>query len=139
MLTFRGFHKLIINETDASTTDTIHRVRFKEAIIQKLVVVSFINLLTLAFSEVTGRSYGSGVMTFKPSEIGEIQIPALTNLSVDFNKIDSLMREREIEQVLDIIDEALLIKHHGFSKSEVMQLRGIWKKLSQRRLNRSKK
>ncbi|UTW70351.1 hypothetical protein KHA80_07470 [Anaerobacillus sp. HL2] len=47
------------------------------------------------------------------------------------------MRKREIDKVLDIIDEALLIKHHGFSKEEVNQLRGIWK-TSQRRINRKK-
>jgi len=132
------YPKIILNETGASSTDTIHRVRIKEGVNPRLVAVSFLNSLTFAFSEVTGRSYGGGVMTFEPSEIAEIRIPSLADLSIDFDKIDSLIRKREIEKALDIVDEALLIKYHGFSKNEVNQLRGIWKKLSQRRNSRKK-
>lgn len=132
------YPKIILNGTGASSTDTIHRVRFKEGVDKRLAAVSFLNSLTLAFSEVTGRSYGGGVMTFEPSETAEIQIPNFDNFTIDFNEIDALIRKREIEKVLDIVDEALLIKHHGFSKKEVNQMRGIWKKLSQRRINRKK-
>lgn len=132
------YPKIILNGTDASSTDTIHRVRFKEGVDKRLATVSFLNSLTLAFSEVTGRSYGGGVMTFEPSETAEIQIPNFDNFTIDFNEIDTLIRKREIGKVLDIVDEALLIKHHGFSKEEVNQMRGIWKKLSQRRINRKK-
>jgi len=132
------YPKIILNETGASSTDTIHRVRFKEGVDKRLAAVSFLNSLTFAFSEVTGRSYGGGVMTFEPSETAEIQIPNFDNFAIDFNEIDTLIRKREIEKVLNIVDEALLIKHHGFSKEEVNQMRGIWKKLSQRRINRKK-
>ncbi len=132
------YPKIILNETGASSTDTIHRVRFKEGVDKRLAAVSFLNSLTFAFSEVTGRSYGGGVMTFEPSETAEIQIPNFDNFTIDFNEIDTLIRKREIEKVLNIVDEALLIKHHGFSKEEVNQMRGIWKKLSQRRINRKK-
>ncbi|WIW71478.1 class I SAM-dependent methyltransferase [Anaerosinus gibii] len=132
------YPKIILNETGASSTDTIHRVRFKEGVNKKLAVVSFLNSLTFAFSEVTGRSYGGGVMTFEPSETVEIRIPKFDGFTIDFNEIDTLIRKREIEKVLDIVDEALLIKHHGFSRDEVEQMRGIWKKLSQRRANRKK-
>ncbi|MBN2286772.1 MAG: class I SAM-dependent methyltransferase, partial [Tissierellales bacterium] len=132
------YPKIILNETGASSTDTIHRVRFKEGVDKRLAAVSFLNSLTFAFSEVTGRSYGGGVMTFEPSETAEIQIPNFDNFTIDFDEIDALIRKREIEKVLNIVDEALLIKHHGFSKEEVDQMRGIWKKLSQRRINRKK-
>lgn len=132
------YPKIILNETGASSTDTIHRVRFKEGVDKKLAVVSFLNSLTFAFSEITGRSYGGGVMTFEPSEAGQIQIPNFENLVLDFKEIDTLIRERKIGEVLDIIDEALLIKYHGFSRKEVEQMRGIWKKLSNRRINRKK-
>lgn len=132
------YPKIILNETGASSTDTIHRVRFRAGIDKKLAAVSFLNSLTFAFSEVTGRSYGGGVMTFEPSETVEIRIPNFEGFTIDFDEIDKLMRKRKIEKVLDIVDEALLIKHHGFSRDEVEQIRGIWKKLSQRRINRKK-
>jgi adenine-specific DNA-methyltransferase len=132
------YPKIILNETGASSTDTIHRVRFKNNVDRKLAALSFLNSLSFAFSEVTGRSYGGGVMTFEPSEIEEIKIPALCDIDIDFVKIDTLIRKRKIEEALDIVDQALLIDHYGFSKNEVDMLREIWRKLSQRRINRKK-
>lgn len=130
------FPKLIVNMTGASSTDTVHRVLFKDNVDKQLATVSFLNSLSFAFSEITGRSYGGGVMTFEPSEIEEIRMPILKDISVDFNKIDQLIRKREIEKVLDIVDNELLIKKHNFTGEEVKKLRLIWKKLSERRKNR---
>lgn len=132
------YPKIVLNGTGASCTDTIHRVRFKIGVNKRLAVVSFLNSLTFAFSEVTGRSYGGGVMTFEPSEFEEILIPKFEGATINFNQIDELVRKREIEKVLDIIDEMLLIKHNGFSKEEVKLMREIWRKLSERRINRKK-
>lgn len=131
-----NYPKLAVNQTGASSTDTIHRVRFKEGIDKQLATVSILNSLSFAFSEITGRSYGGGVMTFEPTEIEEIRIPVLKDFVVDFNEIDHLIRKREIEKVLDIVDRELLIKKHGFTEEEVKGLRMIWKKLSERRNNR---
>ncbi len=131
-----SYPKIVINETGASSTDTVHRVRFKEGIDKQLVTISFLNSLSFAFSEITGRSYGGGVLTFEPTEMEDIRIPVLKELSIDFEKIDQLIRNREIEKVLDIVDEELLIKQHKFSEKDVKTLRGIWKKMSKRRNGR---
>ena len=132
------YPKLILNETGASSTDTIHRVRFKTNVNRQSLVISFINSLSFAFSEITGRSYGGGVLTFEPTEIEEIKIPKPIDLNFDFQLIDSLIRKRKIEEVLDIVDKELLIKQYGFDEKEVKQLREIWRKLSNRRINRKK-
>jgi adenine-specific DNA-methyltransferase len=132
------YPKIIINRTNASSTDTIHRVRFKDSDINvDLVAVSFLNSLSFAFSEITGRSYGGGVLTFEPTEIGEIPLPILSsNTKIDLNEIDLLIRERRIIEVLDIIDKELLVKQMKFSKEEVQTFRKIWTKMSSRRQNR---
>lgn len=130
------YPKLAVNETGASSTDTVHRVRFKDNVNKQLATVSFLNSLSFAFSEITGRSYGGGVMTFEPTEVEEIRIPVLKDLNIDFKEIDQLIRKREIEKVLDIVDQELLIKNHKFTKKEVLKLREIWRKLSDRRNNR---
>ena len=127
------YPKIVINKTGASSTDTVHRVRFKDEVNKQLVAISFLNSLSFAFSEITGRSYGGGVLTFEPTEIEELSIPALKDISVDSKKIDQLLRKRNIEKILDMVDEELLIKQHKFSNEDVRTLRGIWKKLSQRR------
>jgi adenine-specific DNA-methyltransferase len=66
------YPKVIINKTNASSTDTIHRVRLKAKVLPELIAMSFLNSLSFAFSEITGRSYGGGVLTFEPTEIEEI-------------------------------------------------------------------
>lgn len=133
------YPKVIINNTDASSTDTIHRVRFKTKVSKEIVALSFLNSLTFAFSEITGRSYGGGVLTFEPTEIEEIPLPILKNSNINIQEIDKLIRQRKIEKVLDIIDEELLIKQLKFSKSDVAILRNIWVKLSNRRQKRKLK
>lgn len=130
------YPKVIINKTEACSTDTIHRVRFKRKVKPELIALSFLNSLTFAFSEITGRSYGGGVLTFEPTEIEELPMPVLEKSSIDFKKIDSLIRQRRIEEVLDIVDEELLIKQLKIKRTDVQMLREIWKKLCGRRFGR---
>lgn len=130
------YPKLIVNETNASSTDTIHRVRFHPGVNARKVALSYLNSLTFAFSEITGRSYGGGVLTFEPTEIGEIPLPLLTHNRVNFDRVDKLIRKRNIEEVLDLVDRELLINQLQFTVDEVLEFRNIWKKLSGRRLNR---
>lgn len=133
------YPKLVLNQVEASSTDTIHRVRFiSEVFSPESIVVCFLNSLTFAFSEVTGRSYGGGVMTFEPTEIEELLIPVVEEHGIDVNLIDELIREDKIEEVLDIVDKAVLIDHYGFTLEETLQFRQIWKKMSDRRINRGK-
>lgn len=132
------YPKLILNKTQSSSTDTIHRVKFKDCVNKKLVPLLFLNSLTFAFSEITGRSYGGGVLTFEPTEIEELRIPRPQDIEVDSSEIDQLIRKRKIDQVLEIMDTELLIRKVGLSSDEVLKLRSIWKKLSSRRINRSK-
>ena len=131
--------KLILNTTESSSTDTIHRIRFLSKHKPQNIMLSFFNSLTFAFSEITGRGYGGGVMTFEPTEIEDIPIPICNDLDIDFNNIDQLVREKKIETALNILDKAILIDQYGFNQDEVILLRNIWKKLSSRRINRTKK
>ena len=133
------FPKIISNLTNATTTDTVHRIRLKVDLDINLICSSFFNSLTFAFSEITGRSYGGGVMTFEPSEIGKLKIPKIKQMEIDYDEIDSLVRLNKINEALDKVDEALLIKQHGFSKEEVLKLRNIWDKMSNRRINRKRR
>lgn len=132
------YPKVIINTTEASSTDTIHRVRLITKIKPETIATSFINSLTFAFSEITGRSYGGGVLTFEPTEIEEIPLPVLDSNPIDFKKIDGLVRQRRIEEILDMVDQVLLKEQLHFSDNEILKLRGIWKKMASRRLNRKK-
>lgn len=133
------YPKLVLSEVNASATDTIHRVKFiSEQYSPEAIVVCFLNSLTFAFSEITGRSYGGGVMTFEPTEIEDLLIPVVEDHGIDIKLIDALIREDRIEEVLDIVDKAVLIDQYGFTLEETLELRNIWKKMSDRRINRGK-
>jgi len=133
------YPKIIINQTDSSSTDTIHRVRFKKEVNAELLALSFFNSLSFAFSEILGRSYGGGVLTFEPSEVEEIPLPLFSDVIADFERVDALVREKRIEEAMDIVDQALLVEQLGLSKRKVKMLREIWKKLRDRRITRKLK
>jgi adenine-specific DNA-methyltransferase len=131
-----GYPKLILNDAQATCTDTIHRVRFINGVSPKVAVCAFLNSLTFAFSEVTGRSYGGGVLTFEPSEAESLPMPLRGAENLDIDLIDKHLRNNDIDAVLDITDRVLLIDGMGLSEAQVQILRNIWCKLRDRRINR---
>lgn len=132
-----GNPKLVLNKTDATVTDTIHRVRFKDKTDGKSLIVCFHNSLTFAFAEILGRSYGGGVLELEPNEAEELPIPYFECDKTMLRIMDNLVRKKEpIEKVLNITDKLLLKERLNLSNTEIMILRNIWKKLSSRRMNR---
>ena len=130
------YPKLVFNECAATNTDTLHRVKFKQGIHKKNFIVSFLSSMTFAFAEVTGRSYGGGVLTFEPSEAEKFPIPYIPDHDLDFQYVDRLVRNNQIVQVLDYTDNVLLKEKFGFSNSHIATFRNIWLKLSNRRISR---
>jgi adenine-specific DNA-methyltransferase len=134
-----SYPKLIVNESGATCTDTIHRVRFKNGTNRRLFAAAFLNSLTFAFAEVLGRSYGGGVLELEPSEADRLPIPLIGSEHLDPMEIDSLIRDGQIRQVLMLTDDVLLRKGLGLQRSEVRILNDIWLKLQMRRIGRKEK
>jgi adenine-specific DNA methylase len=133
------YPKLIENQAEAYTTDTMHRVFIKEKTNIKALTSSFYNSLSFAFSEIVGRSYGGGVLELMPNEVEEILIPYKKDNEEILNTIDIMLREKkDIDEILAYTDGIILKQGFGFSDKEVKLANSIWKKLSGRRLNRKK-
>ncbi|MFA5501868.1 MAG: class I SAM-dependent methyltransferase [Sulfurovaceae bacterium] len=133
------YPKMVLNEAKAYTTDTVHRVYLKENVNDKAFVVSFYNSISLAFSEIVGRSYGGGVLELMPNEVEEILIPYQSKNVDLFPIIDQMMREKKsIDEILKITNKQILKDGYGFTDKEIRLADSIWKKLSKRRLNRGK-
>lgn len=131
------FPKLIINEANAYTTDTMHRVNVKSTTNLKAMTASFYNSLSLAFSEITGRSYGGGVLELMPSEVERIILPYQETNEDLLQWIDKQMRKKQsIHTILKHCNQSILRNGLGFSDSEIALANSIWQKLSNRRLNR---
>jgi adenine-specific DNA-methyltransferase len=133
------YPKIILNEAAATCTDTIHRVRWRNSMNGKTVAAAFLNSLTFAFAEVTGRSYGGGVLELEPNEAERLPLPLQNGEQLDLSQIHQLLLHEDINAVLDITDQTLLRDGLGLSEGQVKQLRGIWHKLRDRRINRKHK
>ena len=131
-----SYPKLILNKTEATCTDTIHRVKFLKGKIGKKLVAAFLNSLTFAFSEVVGRSYGGGVLELEPREAERIPVPLNGSEKLDFKLLDTIILSKSIDKALDINDRILLHDNLGLTDTEISTLRGIWRKLRNRRNER---
>ena len=130
------YPKMILNETRALVTDTLHKVRFLEGISGNAVAAAFLNTYTFALSETIGRSYGGGVLTFEPGEMRKIRIPMRMAQHLDVEKIDNWQRNGEIQKILEYTDDMLLRKGLGLSENEIILLHSIWDKMRNRRMKR---
>lgn len=134
------YPKLIVNEARAYTTDTMHRMKMKEGTNVNALAASFYNSLSFAFAEISGRSYGGGVLELMPSEVEQILVPYRENHKELVVSIDEMMRlGKSIEEILAYTNEKLLKDGFGFSKGDIEIANNIWLKLSNRRMNRGKK
>lgn len=134
-----GYPKLVENRTQATSTDTIHRVRYHQPHLADQISLAFLNSMTFAFAEVMGRSYGGGVLELEPNEAEQIPIPFFEDTQLDLVELDRLERAGQIHTILNITDKALLQDKMGLDKNEIETLRGAWRKLSGRRIGRKVK
>jgi len=133
------YPRLIINEAQAYTTDTMHRVFLRPGTEIKAFTASYYNSLSLAFTEVCGRSHGGGVLELMPNETEKVLLPYHKENADLLLQIDTLIRAKtNIEEVLNITNEVILKQHYGLTDGEIALAHSIWKKLSTRRLNRGK-
>lgn len=136
---FRQIHRfplLVANEAQATSTDTIHRVRVKPDVDVRLLATTFFNSLTLAWAEVCGRSYGGGVLELEPREAEELPICYDPKLRIDVEKVETLLRLGRAYEALDYADSIILRDHLGLDGLTAAKLRTAWEKLRDRRINR---
>lgn len=136
---FRQIHTfplLVANEAGATSTDTIHRVRVRNGANVRRLAAACFNSLTLAWSEVCGRSYGGGVLELEPREAEELPIPWTAKVKIDAARVDRLLRTQHYEKALDYVDRVTLSEGLGMSASQIRKVRTAWKVLRDRRINR---
>ena len=117
----------------------MHRVTVKEDIDIKALTASYYNSLSLAYSEICGRSHGGGVLELMPNEVERILLPYNETNADLLPTIDKMVRsKKDISDILKVTNQKILKDNYGFSDSDIQMADGIWKKLSKRRLNRGK-
>ena len=79
------------------------------------------------------------MLELMPSEVERIVLPYASSNAGLLPEIDQMFRKKvDIDKILKYTDEMILKRGLGLSTTEIELANNIWKKLSQRRLNRSK-
>jgi len=135
-----SFPRFILNSAKATCTDTLHRVKFKEKKLEKIITICFHNSMSFAFAEILGRSYGGGVLELMPTEAEKLPIPLVTFETASlFSEMDSLIREGLLEEAIDLCDRRILNERLGFNKKDIALMKSAWKDLSKRRKSRKRR
>lgn len=71
LLTWNNLYpKLVLNRCGAISTDTMHRMKFRDGIDPELAIIAHYNGIAFAFTELCGRSYGGAVcLRFCPRKL----------------------------------------------------------------------
>jgi adenine-specific DNA-methyltransferase len=124
--------KLVHLSKKCTSTDTLHRVRWRQPELGKRHVVSFLNTWTLIACELTGRSYGGGVLELMPGEANSIPLPPpLDDLEALFEDVDTLVRSRRFDTATEAIDR--VVTPDSITASQHSEAREVLAKLIMRR------
>jgi adenine-specific DNA methylase len=132
-----AYPKLAINETDATSTDTVHRVAFRDPRIAGQVAAAFHNVVTFLCAEVFGRSYGGGVLELEPSEAESLLIPEPRN-APPIGEVDAALRANNLDEVIRL-GNLSVTRATGLTSEELTVLRTGWERLRDRRLRRNRR
>jgi adenine-specific DNA-methyltransferase len=128
--------RLIHLAKKCAATDTIHRVTWKQPSRGRRHTASFMNTWTLLASEITGRSYGGGVLELMPGEANKLPIPEpLEALDGIFDEVDEKVRSRDMFAAVESVDNLVLPSRMPHCDRSL--LRQILDKLIQRRKTKS--
>jgi len=106
-------HRMIFNQPNVVTTDTIYRGEMKPLFRgrEHELVSGFHNSVTLLSAEVQGRSYGGGVLELVPSELSRLTVP-LAATGGHLEELDAVSRaaggQRDAQDVLVEATDAVL-------------------------------
>lgn len=129
------FPRVVLNTAQATSTDTIHRMRCKNGN-PRAVIANTYTYLTAASAEIEGRSYGGGVLELEPTEAERLLMPATLGPAMSLQEANRLVRQDRLSDVLEENNRAVLMGQMGLSRGDCRMLQTIWEKMRDRRLGR---
>jgi adenine-specific DNA-methyltransferase len=133
------FPRLMLNEADAYTTDTIYRgdVLPGGPLSAADLVAGFHCSLTLLTVELEGRSFGGGVLELVPSEIARLCVVNRPGLGEELARLDEAVRAGVGPDDLVAETDAMLVRRGLLSPDTVALLAEARHELMARRLHRN--
>jgi adenine-specific DNA-methyltransferase len=145
------YPRVILNEVNAYTTDTIYRGRMvptcraggarnQHSIDATDLVASFHNSLTLLTAEIEGRSFGGGVLELVPSEVSRLLVPVPGGFGDELDRLDAIARatgQGSEEYLVEETDRLLVKRVKGLDRAVMEQLSQARLSLQSRRMDRN--
>jgi hypothetical protein len=136
------YPRVILNEVNAYTTDTIYRGRMIPpcSVSAADLVASFHNSLTLLTAEIEGRSFGGGVLELVPSEVSRLLVAAPVGFGAELDRLDAIARSGysgSDESLVYETDRLLIKQVAGLDSATMEQLSEARLCLQSRRLERN--
>jgi adenine-specific DNA-methyltransferase len=125
--------RVALNEAVALHTNTLHGVTAHKREAANELAAGFVNSLTLLSAELIGRSYGGGVLKLEPTEAEALLLPPLGAAHGRLREVDALLREGDLQAVLDLVDPLVLGDGLGLRPAEIKTLRSGAERLRERR------
>ncbi|BAN08060.1 Modification methylase Eco57IB (plasmid) [Levilactobacillus brevis KB290] len=129
--------RMILNEYDAVSTDTFHRVRFIEGVNSKLIIFAFYSSLTLMSLELAGRQFAGGALEVLPGDTNHVRLPDINYHrgigSEKLNQLDDLLRKGLYNEATNYVDCILSLEYGASYEPDVTKR--ILQILRSRRIN----
>ncbi|EGO2739282.1 class I SAM-dependent methyltransferase [Enterococcus faecalis] len=135
------FPRIVKNEIQATSTDTFHRIKFREGInISKFLFLMYSSPTLLTF-ELEGRIFGGGALEILPGDLINVKIPIVDDL-LNYDQLlkeldDKLRGNIPIVEISSWVNEQIR-QHTTFSENQLDNTFLMWRKLNEKRIAKGK-
>lgn len=131
-----------VNSAHALYPNSLHGLRLEKAVCPERVALGLLTSLSLLSMEITGRSYGGGVLKLEPSEMQRVNliVPACQQsvFRERYQEADRLIRDGKFEEASRLADQLILGDQVGLPRADIARLQESRAMLLERRLSRSR-
>lgn len=130
------YPRIVINQIEATSTDTFHRLKFYENINISKFMFLFYSSVTLLSFELEGRVFGGGALEILPGDLKNIKLPLVDdNLDYDDLLAELDMRFRKDQTINEIVTwvNSIISGHTLMQEEELNRTYRMWKSLNTKR------
>ncbi len=141
--------QLVANRARLQYLNSIHGVVLKPGLRQlgmDLLPIAMLNSVTLLGAELVGRSYGGGMLKLEPKEADNLPLPSPESIKGAEGSLRALrpqlskyLRNRQLLDVVRMVDRVLLRGQLKISRADVRKLSGAREKFFNRRATRTRR